>query len=301
MRNCILPYPPDQPAKPPPASFELAALYFTETLGAPVFPCEPAGKRPLGALAPHGVKDATTDPRVIRAWWGACPGANIGLATGGGFFALDVDGDEGKASLAKLQEHHGPLPPTVASVTGSGGWHLFYGLPHGRAIRNSAGKLGPKLDVRGAGGYVVAPPSAHPSGRPYTFMPGCEPWSMPLAMAPAWLLGLLDRPVVGQPARIAPRPAAVVRDGSSAYARTAFERELVHVAGAPEGQRNHTLNRAAFSLGQLVGAGCLARGFVKSALDSVARAAGLPPKEVEATIESGLEAGMASPREVRHA
>lgn len=135
-----------------------AALFWAE-LGMPVFPCIPMGKKPIGALVPHGVKNATTDPATIRAWWLRCPTANVGLATGS-VFALAADGPEGRGSLITLQRRHGPLPPTVATLTGSGGWHVFYRVPPRRTIGNSAGRLGPKLDVRGAGPSTTRPDSA---------------------------------------------------------------------------------------------------------------------------------------------
>jgi hypothetical protein len=116
-----------------------AALYYGAVC--PVFPCEPRGKRPLGALAPHGVKDATRDPDLIRRWWATCPTANIGLACGVTCCALDVDGLEGWHALTGLTARHGALPATVTSCTGAGGWHLFFAMPAGRTVRNSAGKL----------------------------------------------------------------------------------------------------------------------------------------------------------------
>lgn len=287
------PVPPGE-ANPLPA----AALYYAAFC--PVFPCEPMGKRPLGALAPHGVKDATRDPEVIRRWWASCPAANVGLATGGGFFVLDVDGDEGWAVLGGLIARHGAAPPTVTVCTG-GGWHFFFGTPAGRTIRNSAGKMGAKLDVRGSGGYVVAPPSLHPSGRRYAFAVGLEPWSVPLAAPPPWLLDLIDPSpaMVSSPpsfGRARSCPVPVAGAGGDAYGRAALEEELARLAGAGEGARNHALNRAAFSLGQLVGAGRLAGAAVAAALASVARQIGLDRREAERTIASGLEAGMANPR-----
>ncbi|PZO84128.1 MAG: DNA primase [Micavibrio aeruginosavorus] len=141
------------------------ALRYAER-GWPVFPLKPRGKTPL---TPNGFKDAATDKKQIVAWWEAHPDANIGLATGtaSGLFVLDIDGDDGEQSLKKLEENHGPLPPTGEVITGGGGRHLYFKLPDVRTVRNSAGKLGLGLDVRGDGGYVVAPPSIHSSGKPY--------------------------------------------------------------------------------------------------------------------------------------
>ena len=144
--------------------FETTALAYTRR-GWRVFPCAPRGKVPLTA---HGLKDASTDEKQLTDWWDRWPSANIGVATGAesGFFVLDVDGKDGNESLATLEREHGPLPTTVEAKTGGGGRHLLFKHP-GQAVKNSAGRLGPGLDVRGDGGYIVAPSSIHPTGKSY--------------------------------------------------------------------------------------------------------------------------------------
>ncbi len=150
--------------------------------GARVFPCQPRGKVPL---TPHGCLDATTDAPTLRRWWARSPGANVGLATGAGLLVVDVDPRHtGDASLASL----GPLPATREALTGGGGRHLFYRAA--APVRCSAGRLGPGLDVRGEGGYIVAPPSVHPSGALYRWHSDCG-LAHPIAHAPAWFLELL--------------------------------------------------------------------------------------------------------------
>lgn len=140
----------------------------------------------------HGSRDATRDPDELRALWSRedVGGYGVALATGApsGVWALDVDGEAGAESLGHLTERHGALPDTVTSRTGGRGWHLLFAMPEGRDVRNSAGKVGPSIDVRGTGGYIVLPPSRHPSGRSYQWMPGRGPSNLPVANAPAWLL-----------------------------------------------------------------------------------------------------------------
>jgi hypothetical protein len=156
-----------------------AALAYARR-GAPVFPCEPGGKKPLTY---NGFYDATTDPRRIRTWWHRWPGANIGIPTGerSGLLVLDVDLDDGGSeSLASLEQVNGPLPKTAKARTGGGRVHVFFRYPTGETVRNSAGKVGPGLDVRGEGGYVVVPPS-HTEGA-YEWLD-----KAPLAQ-PVWLL-----------------------------------------------------------------------------------------------------------------
>ena len=128
--------------------------------GAPIAPARP------NIPAPHArLHDATHDPSVIAAWWQRWPTANVAVRTGAasGLVVLDVDPDHGGlASLAELQRTHGRLPPSPAVRTGSGGRHYWFTHP-GNHVRNSAGLLGPGLDIRGDGGYVIAP--QHPRHR----------------------------------------------------------------------------------------------------------------------------------------
>ncbi len=128
--------------------------------------CTSPGKHPHGRLAPHGLKDATRDAKVICSWFADGQVVNVGIATGprSKLVVLDVDTrHNGMDSMAAL----GAMPRTATVETGGGGWHLYFQWPDGLDIRNSAGKLGPGLDIRGAGGYVVAPPSVHVSGGVY--------------------------------------------------------------------------------------------------------------------------------------
>jgi len=147
--------------------------------------CASPGKHPRTV---HGVKDATTDQIQIRAWWQSSPDDNIGIATGNisGLIVLDVDGDEGEGSLSSLELKHGKLPNTLVARTGSGGRHLYFSLQAGQVIHCSAGRIGIGLDVRGEGGYVVAPPSRHSSGGGYEWQEQCGP--VPI---PDWLIALM--------------------------------------------------------------------------------------------------------------
>ena len=273
----------------------LAAALRYALRGWHVFPCE--GKLPDSRLAPQGFQNSSTSDVMIRAWWKANPDANIGVACGkrSGIFVVDVDPEEGgDAALAALENEHGALPVTPRARTGGGGLHVFFAHPRGGQLGNSAGRLGPGVDTRGEGGYVVVAPSVHPkTGEPYKWLDGCGPADLDLAPVPDWLFGLLvDRPE--------PRPAAPVvvtfRDSTDAYGRRALEDELADLARTREGGRDHQLNSAAFSLGQLVGGGVLAEGEVVAALEQTARGIGLSDREIVRTIESGLTAGKADPR-----
>jgi len=174
--------------------------------------CRTPAKHPLGRLVPHGLNDATTDPATIQQWWSTWPDANIGMPTGGrsGVVALDIDaGGGGWDSADRLQAEHGPIPQTRAVETGGGGLHVWFAHPPGVPIPTRAGKLGPGLDIRSDGGFVVVPPSLHASGRRYTFAviagagddpaaPPPDPWAVPPAPLPPWLLVLIG---AGTPTR----------------------------------------------------------------------------------------------------
>lgn len=254
-----------------------------------VFALRARDKAPATA---HGLHDATTDERKIATMW-ADPQHNVAIATGAesGLVVLDVDGDEGEASLAQFEAQHGLLPLTAAARTGRGR-HLYFAHP-GAPVRNSAGRLGPGLDVRADGGYVVAPPSVHPSGRVYAWLEGQRPDQTAPAPLPAWLAErLIDRPAP-QFGAAAPRTSDV-----DAYARSALERECGAVATAQPGTRNARLNEAAYSLGQLVAGGALAEDVARSSLMAAAVGCGLGEHEAERTIASGLAAGAKQPRTV---
>lgn len=164
-----------------------AALVYARR-GVPVFPLAAGDKIPRRGS--RGFYDATTDPGKIREWWGHSPESNIGIPTGeaSGILALDVDGDrDGFGSLEALEAAHGKLPATATVRTGGGGIHYLYRYPVGEKIKNSADQLAPGLDIRGSGGYIVAPPSR--TTGPYETLERHA-----LADPPAWLLESLRDP-----------------------------------------------------------------------------------------------------------
>jgi hypothetical protein len=163
--------------------------------------CKDKAKHPIGALVRHGLKDATTDEVRVRRFWTAHPAANIGAATGQ-IVGLDIDPRHGgEAALAELETKHGALPSTWRVNTGGGGLHVYFRAPPLPVIvRNSVGKLGPGIDVRGHGGYVLLPPSLHISGRRYTWQSNCAPDQLPLAQLPLWITtALIERSKPGRP------------------------------------------------------------------------------------------------------
>lgn len=256
--------------------------------GYAVFPLSPGTKVPLAGG--HGCKDATTDLERIRTWWITHPEANIGLATGplSGVDVLDIDGEEGEASLRQLEEELGATPYTYEVRTPRGGRHLYF--QHREGLKNKAKYL-PGIDVRTAGGYVVVPPS-HVEGRPYEVLQEfpIAPWDAALFLA------LQTRCKKAAPAPRAPaKPrTAEASVGDSRYGRGAFDRARERIVGAGEGTRNDTLNEEAFNLAQLHAGGEL--GDVQDDLVAAAMEAGLPHHEAAKTVASGWKAGLEQPR-----
>lgn len=265
-----------------------SARAYAERLGWRVHPLRPGDKRPLLS---SWQDRASADPETVAAWWRENPSANIGIATGpeSGVFVLDVDGADGERSLVTLEQTHGPLPDLFPMQWTGNGWQAVFAWPEGRDVRNSAGKLGNGLDTRGIGGFVVAPPSIHPSGARYQWGGDRDPLTLPPEPAPGWLIDLLDPPQPPQPARSEWRGASAPATDSR-RALKAFESELAIVAVAPEGRRNDTLNAAAHALFRFVRDNELPADVVRDGLANAATHAGLPPIEAMNTIRSAASA-----------
>lgn len=190
--------------------------------------CSSPAKHPHGKLAPHGLKDATTDAATIRQWWTVAPKANIGIATESSrLLVLDVDprhgGDE---SFVHLEAITGTIETAVVQ-TGGGGRH-FYFEANGTPIlsRPLDGASYPGLDVKACGGYVVAAGSDHVSGRRYTWGESSAPKPIPDA-----LLYLLPK-----------------KDSERVEIRSALDLPDRATGAIPEGARNDTLTRLAGKL-----------------------------------------------------
>jgi hypothetical protein len=193
---------------PQPNALLDAALDYAHR-GWPVFPCHwptqrgcSCGKHDCDRIAkhpryhaqdlPHGLHSASTDETQIRRWWHRWPHANVAIRTGDGLVVIDLDPRHHSDVSQELLEANGcAFPQTVEDLTGAGGRHLWY-QHAGGAVPNSVGSegqgLAPGIDVRGAGGYVIAPPSLHASGRRYEWEVSSHPDDLPLALLPPWVV-----------------------------------------------------------------------------------------------------------------
>lgn len=167
------------------------------SLGWAVFPLGVGSKMPMISKEQggRGYLDATLNETQVRAWWANWPRANIGIATGHAFFVVDIDprhgGDE-TWDMLRMQQPDA-LPDTLEQTTGGGGRQIFYATPAAFAVKCSVGEFGPGIDIRGEGGYIVAPPSVHPeTKREYGWEGLKELEEEPLAPAPVWVLKRLQ-------------------------------------------------------------------------------------------------------------
>lgn len=176
-----------------------------------------------------GLKAATTDRDQIKKWWEMWPEANIGIVTGKiasgkDLVVIDVDTKHnGTDNWNAIVESHQKLPATAESITGSGGKHILFvsDVP----VKCSVGLVSGGIDVRATGGYIVAPPSLHKSGKRYQWELSSDPSEVPLAPLPDWLLSLTG------PRRPAPMQSVSNEDGK-----------------IPEGERNNKLFKFACSM-----------------------------------------------------
>jgi energy-coupling factor transporter ATP-binding protein EcfA2 len=216
---------------PKPSPMGLAALGLARA-GLRVFPlhsavdgqcscrkkdCDRPGKHPRTA---KGLHDASADEAQALRWWRSWPDAPIGVRTGDGLVVVDVDGEQGKQTMGELVARHSPLPESARSWTGGGGAHLWFrtSVP----VPCSVELLGVKVDVRGEGGYVVAPPSLHASGRHYAWDEGAG--LEMLSDAPEWIVSLASR-------KREARPPAGGPDAQRQYIKGGRNKALTSLAG----------------------------------------------------------------------
>ncbi|WP_144999940.1 bifunctional DNA primase/polymerase [Kocuria rhizophila] len=261
-------------------------LYALAAHGIRVFPLVPGEKRPM---VTGWEQKATTAPSLLDNW---PAGAGVGIACGpSGLVVVDCDNHGGTTPkewdrpgiingldvFADVWSRHtrAPLFDTLTVETPSGGLHFYYRAPLGSRIRNSAGKLGWQVDVRAAGGYVCAPGTTLPNG---AYKPVGGPEN--IAHLPQWLRALLEpqKPTPAATQRRAPQ----VTPGPRSQVERRVRGLIRTVAEAPEGQRNSTLNWAAWQLAQ---DGLLAQEYAQ-ALISAAETAGLPQTEAIRTVLS---------------
>jgi hypothetical protein len=236
--------------------------------GIPVFPCKNIDKRPL---TPNGFKDATTDPDAVQDWWTEHPDALVGVPSGEKFVVVDVDLQHADAQRWLDNNRH-RLPLTRTHRTRSGGQHLLF-APNDK-IKCSTSRLGPHIDTRGAGGYIIWWP---PLGLEVLH-------AGVLAPVPDWIIEALNPKVVP----IATRISATAHRPSVAALRGA----LNVLAGAREGERNQALFWVSCRMGEAMRAGSITESEAVELVLSVGRSVGLLDREILRTARSGFQEGI---------
>jgi hypothetical protein len=234
--------------------------------GIPVFPCGP-DKRPL---TPNGFKDATADPDVVHSWWTAHPDALIGVPTGIKFVVIDVDLEHDDAQQW-LADNRDRVPLTRTHRTRSGGTHWLF-APNDK-IKCTASKLGPHIDTRGHGGYII-------------WWPACGLEVLHggvLAPVPDWIVEALNP----KPVRIPTHISMAAHRRSTASIRGA----LRVLAGARAGERNQALFWVSCRMGEAMRAGTVTETEATDLLLSVGRAVGLLDREILRTARGGFQEG----------
>jgi hypothetical protein len=255
--------------------------------------CTDRGKHPSVPFT----KAHTLDEDQVRRDFDSGQYRNVGIFVGGctgpnGEQLLVVDSDRPRAiedTAASLGQQH---TPTMRVHTAKG-YHDYYWAPAGVQLGNRLGALQGKFDgdVRGGNAFVIGPGSVHATGVTYELEDAEQP---PVAL-PEWLLTALQ--ARSAPAPVAPSTGIVIqRDRHDAYTRKVLQAEADAITAAPDGDQNNAINRAAFNVGTLVGAGALSEGEARQTLLAAARAGNHPEGRAHAAIDSGLTAGIAQPR-----
>jgi hypothetical protein len=220
---------------------------------------------------------------------------------------IDVDGQEGRKSLEQCLQKYGPLSGTYTVRSGreEGGEHLYYRVPEDLYVKSNASVLAKHIDLRGTRGQAVLPPTIHKSGNIYQWLFDAQPVDLteldlskiPMLPEP-WVEGLIETNCAywNSEQKQQEFSPGEFQGHSSAYALKALEEEAAQVRSAQKGSRNGTLNKACFSVGQLVGGGELSASIAENVLYDSALACGLDAREAQDTVQRSLEDGMKHPR-----
>ncbi|WP_324189942.1 bifunctional DNA primase/polymerase [Nocardia cyriacigeorgica] len=276
-----------------------AAALAAAARGWPVFPLRPGAKTPAINRWPDR---ASTDSSHINHWWRQCTSFNIGIVTGlaaAGLHVIDLDSPhmqppvaQYEDALAQFTDRVAVAVPATFTVATPAGWHLYFRAPRRRRLRSTIGRLGPGIDSRGDGGYIVAPGSRTTTGDYHVLRPA------PVAVLPTRLVALLTPPPPIPPVTV---PAAMHGPG---YVTAVVASEADRVARAVPGARNLTVFRSALRLGRLVAAGEISESHARAALVEAARThvgfEGFTDAEVDRAIDNGFRYTAQRPCHLHH-
>lgn len=266
----------------------LASLHQLHDLGFSIFPLQPKSKKPTASWSQY--QSAQVDRDQLEEWISTMPRMNVAIATGriSDLTVIDIDSEE--ARLWCIEQGGFPKCPIVR--TGKG-WQLYFSY-HPK-LGNKASVGGQKLDVRGDGGYVVAPPSIHPDGPEYEWVVSALDCPMPLI--PEWFITLVESPEPAPKPTMKPVSAGEVEVHGN-YGKKILDDELQNLSMAQEGSRNQTLNNVTFSIftavyGDIID---LSESEVKALIEQTALQIGLGQAEINKTMSSAMGAAKQNPR-----
>lgn len=259
-------------------NFKAAAIAYAR-LGWHVFPLAKGTKVPA-IKGGRGVHDATVDEKKIGAWAEKFSGANLGIACGkvSGIVVIDIDPRNGAdATMARLSSRGYTFPECPCVQTTSNGRHLYFRWDE--RIANSKNRLGPGIDVKSTGGYVVAPPSKINNGGSYRWL--TRPDHLPrLPVWAATMLAPAPRPIQNQPVFQSSAPSA-----------EAFQRLIKFLGQSAAGDRNNRLYWVSCRAVELVKSHQVSQDGAINQILAQAVAIGLPHREAVATIRSAFFVG----------
>lgn len=281
------------------ATILASALEYLE-MGFSVIPIMPRGKLPQANVLPgYGERKASwvkyqralPERSEVEDWFATRPRLNLAIVTGkvSNLVVVDIDNPEALDQFEDIFYPDYDGDQTDWFVRTGRGYHVYFNYPEGVEIRNRT-HFREGIDIRADGGYVLAPPSIHPSGRQYRWDHEIAPHILVRPNLPASLLDLLVRPESERPTF---KPVRATF--GSPLARHLFDRFLRELARSEPDNHNNTLNRVAFQLARIVAAGALDEGECREALRIEALAVGQGESETQRTIDSAFRAGLALP------
>ena len=303
------------------AAQNLVVALELATVGIPIFPArvrfnQRNGKWSKFPCIKGWQSEATTDADQIREWWGKFPDAIPGIELArANLIVVDADrhgGPDGVASLSLLAAEHGGVLPGPMTLTPGNGEHYFFRQPDGERLGNRSGTLPEAIDVRGAGGWIVAPGATRPDGRRWESAPGTPSLADAyrtgtIPPLPNWIEALIRSRRYANPSHFGdrsglgtdPHLSSSPDHRGAAYAAAALNACVDDLSRAACGTRNNSLNISAFRMGRMIARGWVEKSDVVDALWRACELNGLLPDDgtdtVQATLANGLTSGLEHP------
>ena len=297
----------------------LAQALDLAAAGIPIFPARAfklpsSGKWQKQPLVLRWREVATTDPHQLQEWWQRFPDAIPGIELHrAGLVVIDPDrhpdGPDGVAAFAALEAENNGIPAHPETDTAGGGKHYFFRQPEGETFGNRSGALPEGIDVRGSGGWIVAPGAVRSDGARWQPAPGTQSLadayrSGTLHPLPAWIGRIIRAHREDRRQKATSNSHSSGARKNSASRETAYATATLNALGKElsdtrPGTRNGALNGAAYRMGRMTAREWIDRTCVADVLWRACELNGLVSDDgadaVQATLASGLTAGLQDP------